>query len=66
MNALSAGLNQLTPAAARPLRVLTFLHSFEPGGVERVALRLHEAWRAQGLDARLVRGRTIYGKVGGA
>ena len=46
-----------TPAT-RPLRILTFLHSFEPGGVERVALRLHEAWRAQGLDSRLVMGRT--------
>ena len=41
----------------RPLRVLTFLHSFEPGGVERVALRLHRAWLAQGVDARLVLGR---------
>ena len=58
MNALSAGISRLTPAGARPLRVLTFLHAFEPGGVERVALRLHEAWRAQGLDARLVMGRT--------
>lgn len=58
MNALSADISRLTPASARPLRVLTFLHSFEPGGVERVALRLHEAWRAQGLDARLVMGRT--------
>ncbi|NMN03577.1 MULTISPECIES: glycosyltransferase [unclassified Novosphingobium] len=40
------------------MRVLTFLHSFEPGGVERVALRLHRAWLAQGIDARLVLGRT--------
>jgi glycosyltransferase involved in cell wall biosynthesis len=43
------------------LRVLTFLHSFEPGGVERVALRLHAAWLAAGneggVDARLVMGR---------
>lgn len=38
-------------------RVLTFLHSFEPGGVERVALRLHDAWVNQGADARLVLGR---------
>ena len=44
--------------AARPLRVLTFLHSFEPGGVERVALRLHGAWRASGVDSLLVMGRT--------
>ncbi|WP_421837732.1 glycosyltransferase [Novosphingobium sp.] len=58
MNALSAALTRGTPAGAQPLRILTFLHSFEPGGVERVALRLHEAWRAQGHDARLVLGRT--------
>ncbi|WP_404370456.1 glycosyltransferase [Sphingomonas sp. MMS24-J45] len=37
-----------------PLRVLTFLYSFAPGGVERVAARLHRAWRAGGIDARLV------------
>ncbi|WP_225205910.1 glycosyltransferase [Novosphingobium huizhouense] len=42
---------------SRSLRVLTFLHSFAPGGVERVALRLHAAWVAQGIDARLVMGR---------
>lgn len=58
MNALSAALTRGAPAGAQPLRILTFLHSFEPGGVERVALRLHEAWRAQGHDARLVLGRT--------
>ncbi len=39
------------------MRVLTFLHSFEPGGVERVALRLVRAWRAAGIDAPLVLGR---------
>jgi|KBSSwiS6_1023812.scaffolds.fasta_scaffold148192_2 hypothetical protein len=33
------------------MRVLTFLHSFKPGGVERVALRLVGQWRAQGVDA---------------
>ncbi|MDK4805138.1 MAG: glycosyltransferase [Novosphingobium aromaticivorans] len=59
-----AGLSGAGPsgtARARPdqaLRVLTFLHSFEPGGVERVALRLHRAWLAAGADARLVLGRT--------
>lgn len=37
-----------------PLRVLTFLHSFAPGGVERIAARLHAAWRAAGVDARIV------------
>lgn len=44
-------------APLRPLRVLTFLHSFENGGVERVALRLHAAWTASGVDARLMLGR---------
>lgn len=33
------------------------LHSFEPGGVERVALRLVRAWRAEGVDAHIVMGR---------
>lgn len=58
MNALAPDPLRTAPDARRPLRILTFLHSFEPGGVERVALRLHEAWTAQGLDARLVLGRT--------
>lgn len=40
------------------MRVLTFLHSFEPGGVERVALRLVRSWREQGLDAPLFMGRS--------
>ncbi len=47
----------LSSEESRPLLVLTFLHSFAPGGVERVALRLHSAWRASGVDARLVLGR---------
>ncbi len=43
---------------ARPLRVMVFLHSFEPGGVERVALRLCGAWAANpAIDVRLVMGR---------
>ncbi|MGE6695237.1 MULTISPECIES: glycosyltransferase [Sphingobium] len=40
------------------MRVLTFLHSFEPGGVERIALRLVRQWRALGVDAPLFLGRT--------
>lgn len=40
------------------MRVLTFLHSFEPGGVERVALRLVRQWREMGVDAPLFIGRT--------
>ena len=39
------------------LRVLTFLHSFEPGGVERVALRLVRRWREVGVEAPLFIGR---------
>lgn len=39
------------------MRILTFLHSFEPGGVERVALRLVRAWRTEGVDAPLFMGR---------
>ena len=42
----------------RRLIVMPFLHSFEPGGVERVALRLCGAWAADpALDVRLVMGR---------
>jgi glycosyltransferase involved in cell wall biosynthesis len=40
------------------MRVLTFLHSFEPGGVERIALRLVRQWRTDGVDAPLFMGRT--------
>ncbi|MEJ7933890.1 glycosyltransferase [Sphingobium sp. AN558] len=39
------------------LRILTFLHSFEPGGVERIALRLIRQWRDRGIDAPLFMGR---------
>jgi len=39
------------------LRVLTFLHSFAPGGVERDALRLLAALKTQGLEVPLVMGR---------
>lgn len=38
-------------------RILTFLHSFEPGGVERAALRLAAEWRAAGYDAPVLLGR---------
>lgn len=40
------------------MRILTFLHSFETGGVERIALRLVREWRARGVDAPLFVGRT--------
>ncbi|MGY2735819.1 glycosyltransferase [Sphingomonas sp. UYP23] len=40
--------------APRPLRILTYVYSFAPGGVERVAARLHGAWRGHGVDAQVV------------
>jgi glycosyltransferase involved in cell wall biosynthesis len=39
------------------MRILTFLHSFEPGGVERDALRLNDAWARLGADVQIVLGR---------
>ena len=36
---------------------MPFLHSFEPGGVERVALRLAGAWAAAGCEVRIAMGR---------
>jgi len=38
--------------------VLVFLHSFEPGGVERIALRLAARWRQSGLPVSVFMGRT--------
>ncbi|MBB6124627.1 glycosyltransferase [Sphingobium subterraneum] len=39
------------------MKILTFLHSFEPGGVERIALRLVRHWRSSGIEASLFMGR---------
>ena len=39
------------------LRILVYLHSFESGGVEKVALRLAAAWADVGADVRVVMGR---------
>jgi glycosyltransferase involved in cell wall biosynthesis len=36
---------------------MTFLHSFDPGGVERVALRMAGAWAAMGQEVHVVMGR---------
>lgn len=41
------------------MRVLTFMHSFAPGGVERDALRLARAWSEDGVAVRVVVGRPI-------
>ena len=39
------------------MRIAMPIHSFEPGGVERVALRLAEHWQAAGHDPIIVLGR---------
>jgi glycosyltransferase involved in cell wall biosynthesis len=39
------------------MRICIPIHSFEPGGVERVALRLAETWQANGHDVTVVLGR---------
>ncbi|MES2120895.1 MAG: glycosyltransferase [Pseudomonadota bacterium] len=39
------------------MRILLYLHSFEAGGVERVALRLAGEWAARGEDVRVAMGR---------
>lgn len=45
----------LVPPPPPPrLRILTCLYSFAPGGVERVAARLHLAWTALGADSQIV------------
>lgn len=41
----------------RPIKILTCIHSLEPGGVERVALRLNVAWRQLGAETCVVVGR---------
>lgn len=44
-------------SSERSLLVLSPMHSFEPGGVERDLLRFTKAWRDQGIDARIALGR---------
>lgn len=39
------------------MRIAIPIHSFEPGGVERVALRLAERWQTQGEHVTIVLGR---------
>lgn len=45
------------PRSADRQEILTIMHSFEPGGVERIALRLVAWWQAHGVDAPLYVGR---------
>lgn len=37
-----------------PLRIVTMLYGFDPGGVERVAARLHAAWTNAGPHAEIL------------
>ncbi len=39
------------------LRIAVPIHSFEPGGVERVALNLAAAWQADGAEVKVLLGR---------
>jgi glycosyltransferase involved in cell wall biosynthesis len=39
------------------MRIVLPIHSFEPGGVERVALRLAASWQASGEEVTVVLGR---------
>lgn len=45
------------PGLTRRVRICIPIHSFEPGGVERVALRLAGRWQAAGHDVVVVLGR---------
>lgn len=57
--------SRVTPSRTAGLRVLTFLNNFNPGGVERVALRLNVAWQAQDIEAITIIGRDV-GRARGA
>ncbi len=39
------------------MHILVPIHAFEPGGVERVGLRLAERWKAEGHDVTILLGR---------
>lgn len=46
-----------TGTGSRAMRIAIPIHSFEPGGVERVALRLAQRWQDAGQDVVVVLGR---------
>ena len=39
------------------MAIIVPIHSFEPGGVERVALHLAAAWQAEGAEVKIILGR---------
>ena len=43
---------------SQPLRIAIPIHSFAPGGVERVALNLAAAWQADGAEVSVLLGRS--------
>ncbi|MBI1200791.1 MAG: glycosyltransferase [Phenylobacterium sp.] len=45
------------PGRPAPFHILVFLHSFDPGGVERIALRLAGRWAEDGSRVSLAMGR---------
>ncbi|WP_242181838.1 glycosyltransferase [Sphingomonas sp. CARO-RG-8B-R24-01] len=53
---MTASATPATDPSARPLRILTFLKSFDPGGVEKVAIRLAEAWHDEGAVVHVLMG----------
>ncbi|HTK35245.1 MAG TPA: glycosyltransferase [Caulobacteraceae bacterium] len=56
----SPALSPVSPPAAGStsgFSILTFLHSFDPGGVERVALRLTKTWAEAGHEVHVLMGR---------
>jgi glycosyltransferase involved in cell wall biosynthesis len=54
---VAAVMNGSWRSTPRALVVMTYLHSFQPGGVERVALRLAGAWAAAGCRVCVAMGR---------
>lgn len=50
----------------RPMRIALPIHSFAPGGVERVALNLAEAWQNGGDEVRVILGRDAGAMAQGA
>ncbi|MDE8650892.1 glycosyltransferase [Novosphingobium album (ex Liu et al. 2023)] len=50
-------MHGVTDSMQRPLRIVVPIHSFEPGGVERVALGLAREWSAANHHVTVVLGR---------
>jgi len=55
---LMAEANLLKPGS-EPLRILVVVHDFQPGGVERIALRLASRWAADGERVAIACGSPV-------